>query len=177
MQASRLIAIKIHIINFGGGIMKNSKLFLLAILILPWLTAPFLGRNAFKKYLPASIFMVTLTKAIDIFGENKKWWRFYKGIPPLNSMNFFNFGPYMVTSLWMLKMTYGKFSLYLISNTILHILFTFLGLKYLKRYKIVSLVKLTKIQYIAINFLRALLLYGFQYINDFSHIKKTLLNK
>jgi hypothetical protein len=177
MQASGLIVIKIHIINFGGGIMKNSKLFLLAILILPWLTVPFLGRNAFKKYIPATIFMVTLTKAIDIFGENKKWWRFYKGIAPLNSMSFFNFGPYMVTSLWMLKMTYGKFPLYLISNTILHILFTSLGLKYVKSYKVFSLEKLSKVQYIAINFLRALLLYGFQYINDFNHIKKTLFNK
>ena len=100
---------------------------------------------------------------------------FIKGFPPLNSMNFFNFGPYLVTSLWMLKMTFSKFPLYLISNTILHILFTFLGLKYLKRYKIASLVKLTRIQYIAINFLRALFLYGFQYINDFSHSKKRFL--
>lgn len=102
---------------------------------------------------------------------------FIKGFPPLNSMNFFNFGPYLVTSLWMLKMTFSKFPLYLISNTILHILFTFLGLKYLKSYKIASLVKLTRIQYIAINFLRALFLYGFQYINDFSHSKKALFNK
>jgi hypothetical protein len=80
--------------------MKNSKLFLLAILFLPWLTIPLLGRNAFKKYLPAAIFICTFTKAIDIFGEKKKWWRFYKGIPPLNSMNFFNFGFYFVSSLW-----------------------------------------------------------------------------
>jgi hypothetical protein len=157
--------------------MKNSKLFYIALLILPWLTVPLLGRNSFKKYLPAAIFMSTFTKALDIFGENKKWWRFYKGIPPLNSMNFFNFGPYLVTSLWMLKMTYGKFPLYLISNTILHILFTFIGLKYLKRYKIASLVKLTKFQYLPTQFIRALLLYSFQYINDLSHIKKTHINE
>jgi hypothetical protein len=41
----------------------------------------------------------------------------------------------------------------------------------------IRLEKLTKVQYIVINFLRALLLYGFQYINDFNHIKKTLFNK
>ncbi|MFY4777350.1 hypothetical protein [Metabacillus sp. RGM 3146] len=157
--------------------MKNSKLFLLAILILPWLTVPFLGRKALKKYLPAAIFMATFTKAIDLYGEKKKWWRFYKGIGPLNSMNFFNFGPYIVTSLWVLKFTCGKYPLYLIFNTILHILFTFKGLKYLKRFKIFSLVKLTKIQYLFINFIRGLLLYCFQYINDYCYSKKTLYSK
>lgn len=155
--------------------MKNLKFFYIALLILPWLTVPLLGRNSFKKYLPAAIFMSTFTKAIDLFGEKKKWWRFYKGIPPLNSMNFFNFGPYLVTSLWMLKMTYGKFLIFLILNTTLHICFTFLGgIKLVKRYKIFSLEKLTKFQYIAIDLLRALILYSFQYINDFSHNKKAI---
>ncbi|MCM3118821.1 hypothetical protein M3610_26970 [Neobacillus sp. MER 74] len=149
--------------------MKNTKLFFLAMLITPWLTIPLLGRNAFKKYVPAAIFMCTLVKATDFYGENKKWWRFYKGIPPFGSMNFFNFGPYFVTSLWMLKSFYGKFSLYLISSAILQSLFTFLGLKYVKRYKIFSLVKLTTLQYLIMDFLRAILLYAFQYIGDFKN--------
>jgi hypothetical protein len=146
--------------------MKNQKLFLLALLIVPWLTVPFLGRKSFKKYLPAAIFICTVTTALDLFGEKKKWWRFYKEIPPLKSMNLFNWGPYFVSSLWMLKMTYGKFLLYIISNTILHICFIYLGgLTLLNRYKIGSLVKLTKFQYLVIDFLRALMLYGFQFIN------------
>jgi hypothetical protein len=121
--------------------MKNTKLLLLGMLIIPWLTTPILGKNAFKKYVPAAIFICTFTKAIDLLGENKKWWRTYKVIPPFDSLNFLNFGPYFVTSLWMLKMFYGKFRLYLISNTILQCLFIFLGLKYTERYKIFSLVK------------------------------------
>ena len=154
---------------------KSSKSFLLAILILPWLTIPLLGKEAFKKYLPAAIFICTFTKAIDIFGENKKWWQFYKGIPPFNSMNFFNFGPYFATSLWMLKMTYGNFLLYLIVNFLLHVLFIFLGgIKFVTHYKIFSLVNLTKSQYLGIDFLRALLLYGFQYLTDLSHPKKNI---
>ncbi len=158
--------------------MKNQKLFLLAILVVPWLTVPLLGRSAFKKYLPAAIFMCTFTKAIDIFGEKKNWWRFYKGFPTLDSMNFFNFGPYLVTSLWMLKITYGKFPFYLISNAILHIGFIYLGgLKFTKRYKIFSLEKLTKSQYLAIDFLRGLILYSFQYINDLSQNTKKLSDK
>jgi hypothetical protein len=146
--------------------MKNSKLFLISLLILPWLTIPLLGSNAFKKYLPSAIFICTLTKGLDMFGEKKKWWQFYKGIPPLDSMNFFNWGPYFVTSLWMLKMTYGKFPLYLIINAINHIIFTFIGLRYLKNYKVLSLIKLKKFPYLVILTLRGLILYGFQYITD-----------
>ncbi len=149
------------------SIMKNSKAFYMAVLILPWLTVPFLGKKAFKKYLPAAIFICTLTKAIDLFGERKNWWRFYKGIPPLDSMNFFNFGPYLVTSLWRLKLTYGNYPLYFISGSILHICFIFFGgLKFVNHYKIFTLEKLTKFQYLGINFIRASLLYAFQFINS-----------
>ena len=149
--------------------MKNSKLFLIAMFMLAWLSVPLLGRNTLKKYLPAAIFMGIFTKILDKIGEKNKWWRFYKGISPLDSMDFLNLGPYLVTSLWMLKMMYGKFPLYIISNTILHIVFIFFGLKYIKRFKILSLVKLSKFHYLGINFIRSILLYGFQLISDKFH--------
>lgn len=111
-----------------GGLMKISRThLLLLILIFPWLSIPFIGKRAIKKYLPAAIFICTITSAIDLFGEKKKLWRFYRGIPPLNSMNFFNFGPYFVTSLCMLRMTYGNFLIYMIVNFVLHFCFIFLG--------------------------------------------------
>jgi len=158
--------------------MKYRKTFLLLLLILPWLTIPLLGKDAFKKYAPAAVFMCTFTKAIDLFGENNKWWKFYKGIHPFDSMNFFNFGPYFITSLWMLKMAYGKIPLYFISNTLLHICFTYFGgIKFVSRYKIFSLDRLTKMQYLCVDFIRALCLYAFQFINDLAYKKNTFTNK
>lgn len=145
---------------------KKSKLILLIMFILSWSTIPLLGRNSLKRYLPSALMMVCLTKFLDVFGERRKWWRFYKGIPPLDSMDFLNFGPYFVSSLWMLKLTYGKFLTFLVSNSILHILFIFLGLKYIKQFRILSLVNLTKFQYLFIDFLRANILYGFQFAKE-----------
>jgi hypothetical protein len=136
------------------------------MLILSWLTLPFLGKNALKKYLASGIFICVLTKFLDKFGERKKWWRFYKAISPLNSMDFFNFGPYLATSLWMLKLFYGKFWAFLVSNTILQIVFIYWGLKYVKRFRILSLVVLTKLQYLVIDIIRAILLYSFQWGKD-----------
>lgn len=155
--------------------MKYSKVFYLIILIAPWLTVPFMGKKALKTYLPAAIFIATFTKAIDIFGEQRRWWKFYKGIPPLNSMNSFNLGPYLVTSLWILKWTYGKFRLYMMVNVILHIIFIAFGLKNVKRYRLFSLKRMSKLQYFLIDFMRAILLYIFQWINELNR-KKTFYN-
>jgi hypothetical protein len=163
--------------------MKKSKLLFVSLLIIPWLTVPFLGRHTFKRYLPASLFICILIKILDLIGTRKKWWKIYKGISPLNSMDILICGPYLVTSLWMLKMTYGKFPLFIISNTILHSVFIFLGLKYLKRFRILSLEKLSRFQYLLIDFFRALLLYGFQLTSDklkqsnFNTVEKTEDNK
>lgn len=136
------------------------------MLILPWLTLPLLGKDTFKRYLPGALFICSFTKILDIIGQRNKWWTFYKGIPPLNSMDFLNWGPYFVSSFWVLKWTYGKFFVYFITNTIFHILFIFVGLKYTKQFKIFSLAKLKQLPYLVLHIFRALLLYAFQYIKE-----------
>lgn len=163
--------ISIHNLQIRGDKVKKSKI-LLFLFILPWLTVPFIGVKDLKKYLPSALFNCTFTKALDMFGENKKWWHFYRGIGPLDSMNFLNFGPYFVISLWMLKISFGKFPLYFMINVASHILYTFIGLKYLKRYKIVTLENMKKFPYIMLLTLRGLILYSFQLITDLNKQQK-----
>ncbi|MBB6446676.1 hypothetical protein [Bacillus benzoevorans] len=144
--------------------MRNVKILLL-LLIVPWLTIPFVGRESLKRFMPAAIFIALVTKIMDSFGEKRKWWKFYHGIF-FNSMDFLILGPYMVASIWILKMTYGKFLTYFISNKILHFLFILFGLQFMGRYKIFSLKKLSNFQYWITHMLRALVLYAFQFIKE-----------
>jgi hypothetical protein len=58
--------------------MKNSKLFYVALLILPWLTVPLLGRNSFKKYLPAAILCVHSQKQYNYSVKRKNGGDFIK---------------------------------------------------------------------------------------------------
>ena len=146
--------------------MKSKQIFLILMLVIPWLTIPFLGRETVRKYIPSAILITLFTKLLDIYGEKNKWWRFYKGVYLVDSMNFLNFGAFFVSSLWILKLTYGKFFTYLMSNMILHIVFIFFGLKYLKKLKILALVKLSKPRYLVLHFFRGILLYLFQYLKD-----------
>lgn len=146
--------------------MRNAKL-LLAILIVPWLTIPFVGRDSLRRFMPAAIFIAIVTKIMDSFGEKRKWWRFYHGISLFNSMDFMNLGPYMVSSIWLLKVTYGKFLSYFVSNKIMHFLFIIFGLRYIGAHKIFTLKKMNKFQYWTTHMVRAFALYAFQFFKEY----------
>ncbi|WP_374724683.1 hypothetical protein [Calidifontibacillus erzurumensis] len=134
----------------------------------PWISMLFMRKREVEKYLYSVIFISFLTKAIDKFGEKRKWWRFYKGISLFNSMDFFIMGPYLVSSFWMLKWFYGKFVRYLVMNVLMQSVFAYLGgVEYAERFKIFKLVRISKWQYILSTFIRAIALYGFQYFSDF----------
>ena len=70
----------------------------------------------------------------------------------------FILGPYFILSLWILKLTYGKSTLYLLTNAIGHVLFAFSGIKLLKRLGIVSLIQMKSIQLTLLLTIRGVLL-------------------
>ncbi|RLQ97466.1 hypothetical protein [Falsibacillus albus] len=147
--------------------MKNSRWFLLGLLIVPWLTFPLLGKSSIKRFLPAVLIITVVTKIIDIIGDKRYWWKFYQDLPPIKGVDVFNLGPYFITSLWILKMTYQKFWLYVLTNVVVQYLFIFFGLDFLKKIGIVSLKKIPKLQYWAVDLFRLLLLYAFQMGRDY----------
>jgi hypothetical protein len=146
--------------------MNKQKYILLGLLVIPWLTVPLLGREAIKRYLAASLFITFVTKLIYNIGRNRKWWKFYDKLEPLKKEDPLIYGPYFLSSFWVLKKTYGNFKLYIISNIILHAFFELIGLKFLKSFRIFTLNKLTKLEYFIYHFIRALALYAFQFLKE-----------
>jgi len=78
----------------------------------------------------------------------------------------FLWGPFIVGSLWILKLTYGKFIKYIILNLIVDSIFTYFLVSWLRKLGIASLVRLKKYQLSLLFFLKSLLLYGFQFIKE-----------
>ncbi|MBT2654194.1 hypothetical protein J7E81_02905 [Bacillus sp. ISL-18] len=146
--------------------MKHSKSLLLLMVILSWSTVPLLGKGAFKRFLPAAILISIVSKVIHLFAQKRKWWKFVRLNSKISGDTAFVFGPFLVAALWILKFTYNKLFLYLITNTIGHILFDIWGLKFLKRSGIVSLVRINPFQHFLLLQFRALLLYGIQTLLD-----------
>jgi hypothetical protein len=147
--------------------MKKINGFVILMPLLPWLTAPFLGVKAIKRFLPSSIFMSLYLVAEGRFAEKKKWWWFPFNVKPnvIGEIPLI-IGPFLVGSLWILKYTYGKFNLYLLTNLIVDSLFTYFGLEWFKKIGYVSLVRLTKFQLSIVFLIKTFILYGFQVIYE-----------
>jgi hypothetical protein len=144
--------------------LKNTRFLLLIMMILPWFSLPLLGRRALKRFLPATIFISFLVKYNNYIAKKRKWWIFTNSIHPKIAGDIpFILGPYSLSALWVLKLTYGKFPLFIMINAIGHILFAYPGMKLLRRLGIVSLVRMKPIQLTLLLTIRGFLLYGFQF--------------
>ncbi|MEH7237771.1 hypothetical protein [Bacillus sp. JJ1562] len=147
-------------------LMKYKKILLLFMMILSWLTVPLMKKKEIKRYFLAAVFMSLVTMFENIIAKKRTWWWWNVKLHPKLSGSFpFVWGPFMIGSLWILKLTYGKFYLYMILNLIVDSIFTFVLVeKWLTKWGIASLVRMKKYQLSLLLFIDSLLLYGFQYL-------------
>ena len=144
--------------------MRHSRFLVILMMILPWLFIPLLGRRSIKRFLPATIFICCVVKINNITAKKRNWWNFHTSIHPKVSGDIpFILGPYILFSLGLLKFTYGNLKVFTITNAIVHILFSFPGMKLLKRLGIVSLERMKPVQLTLLLTIRGFLLYGFQF--------------
>jgi hypothetical protein len=154
-------------VRTGGTFMKYSKLILIIMFILAWLTLPLLGKKSVKRFMAAGIFISLVVTFESILAKKRRWWWWYERIHPKLQGGFpLTWGPFLIGSMWILKLTYGKFFVYLIANFIIDTLFTYPFVNFLKKQGIASLVRLKKYQLSMLFFVKSLLLYGFQYIKE-----------
>ncbi|PGN65818.1 hypothetical protein CN978_14725 [Priestia megaterium] len=153
--------------------MKKSKLVLIVMVLLSWSSLFFIGRRDFKRYLPAAIFIGIVTKLVNKIAKKRKWWRFKESIhPKVSGEDTWTWGLFFPTTLWILRLSYGNLRSYIMYNLVLHMSFVYLLLTFLKKLKIVSLVRLNKKQYLLGLVFREVLLYLFQFSKEYIEGKK-----
>ena len=54
--------------------MKYSKALLWTIIILPWFSVPLLGKETFKRFLPAGLFISIIVHIVNFIGKKREWW-------------------------------------------------------------------------------------------------------
>lgn len=147
--------------------LKNQRLLNIAMVLLPWFSLPFFGWCNIKRFLPASILVVILEALNVQVGKKQKWWVFYNKPKSYIWGEFpFNIGPFLVSSMWILKWTYGNFKQFLLLNAIINAFFAFILRRVMEKLKIFKLVRFNELQFFLYFFYKAPLLYGFQYIID-----------
>lgn len=147
--------------------MKNPKFILVALLVLPWLSTPFMGLKSLKRFLPAALLINVMVSLESIIARRRVWWWVFKTIGKGGKGEMpFLLGPFVVGSLWILKSTHGHFSKFLLYNGIIDSFFAFVMMSWFKRLGIAALVNMKRSQLFLLFTANAILLYGFQTIVD-----------
>ncbi|MDN3020165.1 hypothetical protein PH210_28895 [Paenibacillus sp. BSR1-1] len=143
---------------------NKKKAFSLAMLIIPWLTVPFMGKNSFFRFLPVASFTNLFISVFSLIANKKKWWITRNPLSPGFVDFTYILGPYFVATLWIFKLTYGNFPKYLITNIVLNIIDAF---PFAFIWEEVGIFKFKKMKHITWYFVcvfLAILIYGYQYI-------------
>lgn len=134
-----------------------------------------LGRATVKRYLLATVFISIVVRIECIFAKKRKWWWVYEKLTPKLSGEFpLIWGAFFVGTMWILKLTYGKFFVYMFTNLIVDSIFAYPFMNFFKKFGLASLVRFKKYQLSLIFFVKSLLLYGIQYLKEASQGRKGL---
>ncbi|TCJ02215.1 hypothetical protein E0Y62_20290 [Cytobacillus praedii] len=87
----------------------------------------FLPKKSFKRYLPVTLFSSSILLIQSLLNILFKWWKVKGGTKFLIFDDLaFIFGPFFTINLWVFHFTYGKFSLYTLTNLVIDTIFGFI---------------------------------------------------
>ncbi|MEH6990043.1 hypothetical protein [Cytobacillus firmus] len=132
--------------------------------IILWaLVIKFLPKKSLKRYLPVTLFCAGNLLILSLLNFIFKWWNVKGGTKFLIFDDLaFIYGPFFTINLWVFHFTYGKFSIYALSNLILDLLFAFPLSALFQKIGHYKLNKLNSLGLFIMYYALALLNYGFQ---------------
>ncbi|WP_021170635.1 hypothetical protein SOV_27560 [Sporomusa ovata DSM 2662] len=99
----------------------SNQVILWGTLILPWLSLLFMPKKDIKRYISVGLLSTILCIIVIETGIRYAWWAIRETTFPFAVIPTYAYGLFPVFPMWLLKYTYGRFSLYLTVDTILNI--------------------------------------------------------
>ncbi|MEH7387755.1 hypothetical protein V7147_20490 [Bacillus sp. JJ1521] len=144
---------------------KIQRILNITMVIIAFSTVPFIGLQNLKRFLPVSILIGCIEVINAFIGKKRRWWVFYN---KPNSYLFnefpFNIGLFLVSSIWLMKWSYGKFTKFVFLNAIGNAFFAYPFAKFARKIKYFTLVRLNHLQFFFYFFSKVFLFYGLQYL-------------
>ncbi|WP_062050778.1 hypothetical protein [Bacillus sp. JCM 19034] len=85
--------------------MDKDKVTALSMLILPWLSVPFVGKKAFFRYFPAASLANLIMIVLSVISDKRRWWKNKNPLTPNIPIDFtYILGAHFVTTLWYLSL-------------------------------------------------------------------------
>lgn len=142
--------------------------FLVRILLFSsWATLYFMPRKSIKQFLPVTTLSSLITMTIVSFGTHYNFWRAKGGTKnKLYNLSSICLGSYPVATMWIFKLTYGKFGIYLLTNLAINLIYTFPIITFYDKVKFIKYFKFTRIHHLIVAMAISLILYGYQFFID-----------
>lgn len=147
-------------------------MFSLTMIVIPWFTVLFMGKKSFFRYLPVASFVNLFISVLSVISNKRGWWKNKNPFSPGNVDFSYILGPYFVATLWIFKLTYGKFLKYLIVNMIVNILNAFLMAAVWEKVGAFKFKKINHTSWYFICILLSIIIYGYQYV-----VEKVIVNE
>lgn len=149
------------------------KIFNIVIPVIPWISLLYFGKRDFKRYAFSGITITIFETLNHWYGHHKKWWRFYDKPRKFYRDELpFDLGIYMLLSMWFLKLSRGSFAKFVLFNAIANGIFAFFIMDLLKKFKIVGLKRLNRIQFFHYLHFKVYILYVIQHLSEKWRISK-----
>ncbi|MDQ6597644.1 hypothetical protein E2K98_05675 [Bacillus salipaludis] len=135
-----------------------------ALLIIPWLSVKKLGKLSFKRYFPTILFSNMVIAFISELSRELKWWKVKNPIfPKLATDVSFVFRPFTILNLWIFKLTYKRFWLYLLTNIFADYLFAYPLTTIAEKLRVYKMVRMSRKQLFFLSVAVAIINYLYQY--------------
>lgn len=111
----------------------SNQVLLWSSLIIPWLTLLLMKKEDIKRFMPLTLFTITIMVIVIQIGITTGLWVIRETTFPLVTIPSYVYGVYPVGAMWIFKFTYGRFWLYLITELVVNFVLVVLVLPWLDR--------------------------------------------
>ncbi|MEN6324745.1 MAG: hypothetical protein ABFD18_00840 [Syntrophomonas sp.] len=138
----------------------SNQMIMWGSLIVPWLTLAFMNKEDIKRFMPAGLFATFLTIIFCDVGVRNGWWQFRATPYPFALLSPYVYGLFPIIPMWILKFTYERFWLFMGTESVVNVIFSFVLLPWFGSRGILEFNAGLIVFVVATLF--ALLMYGFQ---------------
>jgi len=144
-----------------------------SILVIPWITTPFLGKNSFIRFLPVATFIGYIFSFLSEIADRRKWWKVKNALFPNYRLDFsYLLGLFFITTIWVFKLTYGSFIKYLTLNIVLDYLLAFPIVKFFTKVGVFEFKKMRPKHFYILSVVTAIVIYYYQLLVERTLVKE-----
>ncbi|HEY3425704.1 MAG TPA: hypothetical protein VGL27_12970 [Negativicutes bacterium] len=146
----------------------NNQIIMWSMLILPWLTLPFMKKESIKRFSSAILLTALLVTITHEIAHAFQWWIALDSIVPWGYITnvSYSYGLFLVGTYWAFHFTFRRFWLYMILNIAIGGLWVFPILHFLEQIKIFQYVNINEWFLWLINIIIAVIIYSYQVWHD-----------